>query len=145
MIRHTTTSQPKVTGHCRPPTIASSTIHGCLLRFGILIDWISTTHGTGNHNKIGKSAITVVLIQIKGLLPKDTKTSYPYVCLVMDLGVVPMQKTKDQDQPKKPMKGRDDSQCRHQLRRKMVVETSPLLLLGTPGRLSSFRSAASPQ
>ena len=93
-------------------------------------------------NKIGESTITVIHIQVKnqirdrqrnkymidaeavGLFPKDTRKFHPYVCLVMELGVVPTQKSKDSDEPKKPTKGKGQ-QSATQRRLRTVVEAEP--------------------
>ena len=78
----------------------------------------------GKHSKIGESTIKAILVQVKnkiwagpqdkhlidakamGMFTEDTKKFHPYVCLVMELGVVlPTHKTKNPDETKKPAKG----------------------------------------
>jgi hypothetical protein len=78
----------------------------------------------GKHSKIGESTITAILVQVKnkiwagpqdkhlidakamGMFTEDTKKFHPYVCLVMELGVVlPTHKRKNPDETKKPAKG----------------------------------------
>ena len=101
----------------------------------------------GKNNKIGESTITAILIQVKnqirdrqrnkymidaeavGLFPKDTRKFRPYICLVMELGVVPTQKSKDADEPKKPTKGKGQQSAETlaptQRRLRTVVEAGP--------------------
>jgi hypothetical protein len=101
----------------------------------------------GKNNKIGESTVTAIIIQVKnqirsgqrnkylidaeavGLFPKVTKMFHPYVCLVMELGIVPTQKTKDSDEPKKSTKGKGqqsaETSAPTQKKPRTVVETSP--------------------
>ena len=97
----------------------------------------------GKNDKIGESTMTAVLIQITnqiragqrnkigdeavGLFPKDARKFHPYVCLVMELGVVPTQKSKDLDEPKTKGKGRQlaETSTPTQKRPRTVVEASP--------------------
>jgi hypothetical protein len=100
----------------------------------------------GKNNKIIESTVTAIIIRVKnqirggqrnkymidaeavGLFPKDTRNCHPYVCLVMELGVVPTQTTKDSDEPKSTKgQGQQSAETSAPIQKKprMVVETSP--------------------
>ena len=97
----------------------------------------------GKNVKIGDSTITAILIQIKnqiqagtlhkylisaeavGLFPKDTRKFHPYVCLVMELGVVPTQQSKDWDEPKGKERQSAETSAPTQKRLRTNVEATP--------------------
>ena len=79
----------------------------------------------GKDSKIGESTISAIIVQIKnriqvgpqnqylidakaaGLFKKETKKFHPYVCLVMELGVVlPTHETRNPDETEKPARGK---------------------------------------
>ncbi|KAF8697691.1 hypothetical protein AX14_001299 [Amanita brunnescens Koide BX004] len=80
----------------------------------------------GKDSKIGESTISAIIVQVKnkiqagsqnkyltdaeaaGMFTKDTKNFHPYVCLVMELGVVlPTHNTKNADETEKPTSGKE--------------------------------------
>ena len=94
----------------------------------------------GKNDKIGDSTITAILIQINNkiragpvhkylidakavrLFPEDTKKFHPYVCLVMELGVVPTQKSNDSDKGKGGQSAETSAPTQKRAR---TVEASP--------------------
>ncbi|KAF8646240.1 hypothetical protein AX14_009101, partial [Amanita brunnescens Koide BX004] len=108
----------------------------------------------GKYSRIGESTITAIVVQIHnkiragqrnkylidaevvGLFPKNTENFHPYVCLVMELGVVlPAQTTKDSAEPKEPKKGKG----RQSAKTSVSTQKRPRTVVETPSKIESHR------